>query len=292
MRYTKILAAACVLLCGSVQAQSVLYGISYSGSDGPATLHRLNTVNGAASDVGPIGFERCGAMDTSPSGILYATCERSDGSDTPVLITIDIVTGAGTEVGPTGMTGAVGDISFRPSDGVLFAYDATNDPTHSLFTVDTATGAATEVGDTTLSFAGGNGMTFNAGGTLYHSQFSGGPNSDLNTLDPATGAATLVAQIPGVTGRFNAMDEDPDTGVIYAALNEGSGGGGTNSLSILDPAGPSSAVLGASVNGLDAIAFGPLPPPAAPIPVAGLGGLLAILLGVLVGTWVVLRSRS
>ncbi|MCB1555508.1 MAG: hypothetical protein KDJ14_17050 [Xanthomonadales bacterium] len=292
MRFSKFLAAACVLLCGSVQAQSILYGISFSGSDGQSTLHRINLANGVASAVGPIGFERCGAMDASPTGVLFAACERSDGSDTPVLITIDIVTGAGTEVGPTGMTGAVGDLSFRPSDGVLFAYDATNDPTHSIFTVNTTTGAATEVGDTTLSFAGGNGMAFSAGGTLYQSQFTVGPNSDLNTINTTTGAATLVAQIPGITGRFSAMDANPDTGVMYAALNEGGGGGGPNSLVTLDPTGPSATVLGATVNGLDAIAFGPLPPPPAPIPAANLGGLLVILLGVLLTGWVMVRSRD
>ena len=72
MRFSKFLAAACVLLCGSVQAQSILYGISFSGSDGQSTLHRINLANGVASAVGPIGFERCGAMDASPTGVLFA----------------------------------------------------------------------------------------------------------------------------------------------------------------------------------------------------------------------------
>lgn len=62
-------------------------------------------------------------MDFDASGTLYAMCERSDGSNTIVLITIDPSTGAGTEVGPTGLENlgdfsGTHDISFRPSDAL------------------------------------------------------------------------------------------------------------------------------------------------------------------------------
>lgn len=47
--------------------------------------------DGAATTIGPIGFERVGGMDFHPvTGVLYAAGERADGSNTPVLITIDV----------------------------------------------------------------------------------------------------------------------------------------------------------------------------------------------------------
>lgn len=274
--------AVVLLLPAGVEAQT-LFGISYSGSDGLSTLHTINPATGAATAVGPIGFQRCGGMDFDGVA-MFATCERNDGSDTPVLVRIDLTTGVGTEVGPTGFTGAIGDISFR-SDGVLFAYDAANDPDHSLITISRTTGAGTLVGDTGLQFAGGNGMTFNAAGTLFHSQFANGPNSNLNTLNTATGAPTLVGQIASLTGRLTAMDVDPLTGTIYGIHNEGSGGVGPNSLVTIDPAGPTATTIGATANGMDALAFGSVPPP---IPALGLSGLLALMLVLgVAGAWMI-----
>lgn len=191
---TRWIVAAALLAAGSVNAQTTLYGISFSGPDGPSTLHTLDVTSGAATPVGPVGFDRCSGMDFNSAGVLYATCERPQaptggggGADTPVLITINTTTGAGTEVGPTGISGAVSDISFRPSDGVLFAYDASNDPEHTLYTINVNTGVATLVGETGLDFAGGNGMTFSAGGVLYHSQLCR-PRSIQAACSPASSA--------------------------------------------------------------------------------------------------------
>lgn len=249
--------AACMLLFSGIASAQVLYGINYTGNDGLSTLNTVSTANGAATPIGAIGFQRCGAMDISAAGVLYATCERNDGSNTPVLITIDPTTGAGTEVGPTGITGAVGDISFRPSDGVLFAFDATNDPLHSLYTINTATGAATLVGDTGLSFAGGNAMSFDSAGVLFHSQFTSGPSPNLNTLNTATGAATLVGQVTPSTGRFNSMDANPTSGTLYATENNGAGGTGPTNLVTIDTVGLTATTVGATLADLDALAFQP-----------------------------------
>lgn len=271
-----------------------IYGSSYAGADGVATLVTIDAGTGAATPVGSIGFQRCGGIDFDAAGTLYATCERDDGSDTPVLVTIDLATGAGTEVGPTGLTGAIGDISFR-SDGTLFAIDVTNDPDHTLATIDTTTGAATVVGDTGLSFAGGNGMSFDGAGTLFHSQFSGGPSPDLNTLDTVTGMPTFVGQITPVTGRFSAMDFDPASGTLFGNLNEGSGGSGPVSLATIDPTGPTATVIGVTDSGVDGIAIlavGGGGTPVVVIPTLNTLGLLALLvvLGGL-GVWQLSRRR-
>ena len=118
VKYTFIALVALVFLGGTVQAE-ILYGISYQGANGPSTLHIINQNTGAATPLGPIGFERCSGMDfMGPS--LYATCERSDGTDTQVLVSINPRTGAGTEVGPIGTCDNIFDMSIR-GDGVLFA---------------------------------------------------------------------------------------------------------------------------------------------------------------------------
>jgi hypothetical protein len=146
-------------------------------------------------------------------------------------------------------------------------------------TINTATGAGTLVGDTGLSFAGGNGMTFDLADVLYQSQFTGGPAPDLNTLDPTDGQPTFIGQVSPLTGRFSAMDADPVSGVIYGVVNDGAGGGGPNSLATLDPAGPTATILGVSQNGLDAIAFAPVPDvPAIEVPTLGSVGLLGLML--------------
>lgn len=120
VKYTFIALVALVFLGGAVQAQK-LCGISHDGRDGLSTLHIINQNTGAVTPLGPIGFERCGGMDFHADGRLFATCERADGSDLPVLVEIDPDTGAGIEVGPTGNCAVWSDVSFRNGDDTLFA---------------------------------------------------------------------------------------------------------------------------------------------------------------------------
>lgn len=283
IRSLHVAVAAVAVVC-TTPAGAQLYGISFAGSDGPSTLHTISMADGTATAIGAVGFERCSGMDFGSTGVLYAACERSDGSNTPVLVTIDVATGAGTEIGPHGFTGAIADLSVRGSDGVLFAYDANNDPDHSLLTLDVGTGAGTLVGDTGLSFAGGNGMTFDLAGVLFQSQFSVGPSPDLNTLDASTGSATFIGQITTETGRLAAMDVDPASGVIFAILNEGSSGGGPSSLVTLDPTTQTTSSIGVTTSGMDAIAFasggaGPVNPLEIPtLDRLGLAGLALLLM--------------
>jgi IPTL-CTERM motif len=302
-RQTMFLALG-VLLAGATVAgaQSTLYGVAFNGPDGLSTLYTIDPANGAATMVGGVGFQRCSGIDFDAAGTLFGTCERNDGSDTPVLVTIDTASGAGTEVGPTGITGAVSDVSFRNSDGVLFAYDGTNDPVHTLFTLSTATGAATLVGDTGLSMAPGNAMSFDLSDTLFHSQLTGGPNPDLNTLNQTNGLPTFVGQVavspaPINFPRLNAMDADPVSGVLYGIYNDSFGGGsiGPNYLVIVDPVALTANSVGQTQDGMDALAFAPAGvggPSAAEIPtlsVAGLALLVLLLAGIAV---LALRRRG
>lgn len=235
----------------------LLFGSSFFGSNGLSTLYHIDSGTGAATAIGSIGFERVGAMDFHPStGVLYATAERADGSDTPVLITIDISSGAGTEVGPTGINGTVGDVSFR-RDGMLFVYDA-NASDHTLYTVDLSTGAASLVGSTGLSFNSGNGITFvpragrDAG--LFHS------NRDFShELSQSTGSATQVANMTfpancAGTGfaRIAAADFSGSSHTVFGVMK--CGGPGNESLGTVDYTTGIVTEIGSTAGGMDAIA--------------------------------------
>ncbi len=281
--------SASLMFTSSAQAQMViLYGIQHAGSNGLSTLYIINSTTGTGTPVGAVGFERCGAMDFDVAGTLFAACERADGSNTPVLITVNLTTGAGTEIGPTGITGVISDLSFRNADGILFAFDATNDPQHTLFTLNTLTGTATLVGDTGLSFDGGNGIAFDPGDTLWHSARNG---PDLNTLNQSTGMATFATILTMPLGlpnasRLAAKDSHPVTGVMWAALKEQSGISSPSDLVTVDTNTGIVTLVAPTIEDLDAIAWLLVPPPPADspraIPTLTPVGLI-ILIGLLVG---------
>jgi hypothetical protein len=209
------------------------------------------------------------------STTLFATGERSDGSDTHILMTIDPQTGAGTEVGPTGLeffsdsitfgTGfdTATDISFRNVDDTLFAYTFDND---GLATTDVASGAMTEIGKDISVITVGNtgyGIAFADNDTLFMSDRKRVPPLDvrLHILDQ-TGAgvvSSISLSLPTtpvlVFPRINAMDFDPDTGTLFGSLNDGVAGSGPVYLVTIDIVTGAVTFIGQTVNGLDAIAF-------------------------------------
>jgi hypothetical protein len=245
-------------LAGSAAAVPVLYGAAHSGPDGLSTFYSVDATSGAATAVGSIGFQRVSGMDFDPgTGTLYAVAERDDGSNVPVLITINLATGAGTEVatlnGGVAHTfgDAYSDVSFR-SDGTLYTY---LDPSDGLGTIDLGTGALTELGYTGVGCCG-NGIAFSGSGVLNHAN-----DVALHSLDQTTGVATLLASLgfPGgqVFPRVNAMDFDPTTGTLYAAVRRDF----ANYLATIDPVTGLVTQIGASQNGLDALAVFTVPVP-------------------------------
>jgi len=168
-------------------AQSTLYGIGFFGPDGLSQLYTIDTTTGIATPVGAgIGFERCSAMDFDPlTGILYALCERADGSDLSVLITINLTTGVGTEEGLTNAEGLPGvfffafpGMSFRNSDGVLYAHAEGDD---HMVTIDITTGQATDLSAGSIGCVG-DAVAFSLADTLYLAACN-----ELITVDQTTG---------------------------------------------------------------------------------------------------------
>ena len=178
-------------------AQSTLYGIGFSGPDGLSQLFTIDTTTGTATPVGAgIGFERCSAMDVDPAtGIMYAVCERADGSDLSVLITINLITGVGTEVGLTGAETVIPDfvgtpgMSIRNSDSTLYAHLEDDE----IVTIDLTTGVATDLSDPSIGCAG-DAVAFSLGDILYLAACN-----ELITVDQTTGRReALGAPPPGL----------------------------------------------------------------------------------------------
>lgn len=245
-----------------------LFGSAFTGAGGgagsctcPANLYWINPSTGAATLIGPIGFNRVGALDVHPTtGVVYATAQRA-ADNVPVLIKINLATGAGIEIGPTAITtGIISDISFR-NDGVLFVYDA-NPPDHLLYTANLTTGAAVFVGDPGFNNIGGNGIGHDASGTtLYHSNVN-----SSHTLNQTNGASTPVAAMSFPSSctslgsaRIGATDLNATGNVFYSAVKCGT----QDFLGTADYTTGAVFIIGSTVSGLSGLVSGSfaLPPP-------------------------------
>ncbi len=239
---------------------------------GPATLYSINAATGAPTAIGDgIGYDRVGAIDFSPeNGLLYGIGKCvSDESDCPededgnnVLITIDTTTGVGTFV--TGFfdseevpydTERSPDISFR-ADGVLFV-----NLDGDLVTIDPDTGEVSIIGldeDGVEIFNSGNGMSF-ASPTLYHAD-----EFDLSVIDQISGEDISSVDLDFITfpdveadRRINAMDKDDSSGIMFVAVNlgTGQGAGHLNHLGFVDLSTGFVSNIGESIEGLDGLAI-------------------------------------
>jgi len=286
-----------VIIISTAASQADIYGIGHLGPDGLSTLYQIDN-DGSAAIIGAVGFERCGAMDFSTEGILYATCESADGSDIPLLVTIDPSTGTGTEVGPTGINPTISDMSFRSGDETLYAYDGFSDPEHTVYILNTSTGQAELVGDTGFSDASGNGMTFTQSDNLVQSPSRGGIPM-LYHINQFTGQSSFIKELavlnapPALVNyRLSALDIDPGSGQIYGILNDSRGTQGQFGpmyLASLDVQSGIITVIGQTADGIDAIA---IRNEASMIPtLSGIGSVVLAFVLLCTLLWVIKRNR-
>jgi hypothetical protein len=231
-----------------------LYGAAFTGPSGPASLYRLDAETGQATLVGPVGFWRVSSMDADANGTIYAV-GRNPADGRNVLLTIDPATGAGTLIGRTfveslGFGDTIADLSFRPSDGTLFGYLEAGD---GLGTVNIATGAATALGQTFVSGCCGNGIAFAPDGRLLHAN-----ENRLHALNQATGVSQVIVNLTYPPGsgfaRIASMDFHPETGELFGFMKSDLG---TFLVKIDIQTGVVTPVGGATIEGLDAIVWGP-----------------------------------
>ena len=253
----EVVSASDPLASGSTPTM-ILYGVTHTGSAGLSTFYGLDPMTGRAIRVGAMGFQRVSGMDVRADGTVYAT-GVSLATGRHVLLTVDPETGAGMEIGPTGVEvlefQTVTDLAFRNADNTLYAYFGPGD---SVGTLDPATGTATVLGPSGV-FCCGNGIAFSPTDILFHAN-----NEALHTLEQSHGTATVVAPLhfpPPADNRprINAMDFQPDTGEVFAVLEDGSARAFETYLATINPITGEVTIIGRTVDGLDALAWFPVP---------------------------------
>ncbi|MCG8607809.1 hypothetical protein MJD09_22845, partial [bacterium] len=137
-------------------------------------------------------------------GICYATTGGADGGR---LLTIDPVTGAGTLVGPTGLSGAPG-LAIN-SKGEMFVTERT---TGDLYRMDAATGTVLLIGSTGVTFL--DAIAFDGNDVLYGIGFDP-PFFNLRIIDTETGASSIVGPTSDI---YTGMAFDPTDGQLYASV--------------------------------------------------------------------------
>jgi hypothetical protein len=120
---------------GLAYGAGALYGLQNTGgatSVGPDSLVRINTATGATTVIGATGFTGLQGLAISADGTAYGWDIGAG------LVTIDLATGAASDVSAAGAGGDIQTLAFSPG-GVLYGGRS------SLFTIDTSSGDTTFV---------------------------------------------------------------------------------------------------------------------------------------------------
>lgn len=257
---------ALLLLVSSGMAQSqVLYGAgtgvtSGPGGDGgggsePSSLYMINPDTGAATLIGPIGFNGVTGLAILSDGRLVASANADVGGGggggggegggefllppqnekIAVLIEIDRNTGAGSLIGVLGNNsiegecGRMPDISFEDSTKTLFGYsdacsgidkiidlDARFIEYEGLYIIDPDNADVNFIGPSGF-LDGGNGMAVRpSDGTIFHTPADA---DGLVILNRNTGAGTVIpASMGNVPTTIGALDFNPENGELYGVL--------------------------------------------------------------------------
>ena len=222
------------LLLGSLgvagSATPLVYGTGYSGPYKGATLYSISPLTGSARAVGSIGFAQVGALAFAPNGSLFGVGQN--GASKWVLLKIDLISGAGTAVGPTGLGTPFQDISFR-SDGTLFGYvrsAAAQSKAGLVYAINANTGAARLVGNTVSGFDGDAPVAFSSENLLYAVNGQG-----LRTISAVNaGPVTLLHSSSALANSSaNTLKFDASSGKLWAFVGN-HGDSGANYLAQID----------------------------------------------------------
>jgi len=200
------------------------------GSSG-AVLYRVNPINAAFEEIGPIGFDGVGALAQIGDGRLIAGAKADQGNTKiSLLIEINPVTGQGTLIGTSGSSdgpgcGRINDLTYDPASDTLYATGIqcdeedgpNNDFTVRLLTINPDTGAQTIIGETGFEQVG-NALAIDPSGTLFSSGCCS-PTKEYYTINPNTGVATLIATGEVEQQLFNSFVFNPFNGELLGTSN-------------------------------------------------------------------------
>lgn len=251
-----VICALMVSLLGTTaEAVTLIYGTALSGPHKAATLYSISSTTGAARAVGYIGFNQVGVLAFAPNGTLYGVGQN--GADKWVLLKIDLISGAGTAVGPTGLQSSFHDIAFR-SDGTLFGYARSvgeNSKSGLVYTIDTNTGAGRLVGNVTGGLEESAPVAFSSENVLYTVN-----ERSLTTIAPTlAGPVTALhysSSFGSVPSEASAMKFDATTGNLWALVGT-SGNANGNYLATIDVKTGNVTPVGETAKGLQSLALQP-----------------------------------
>ena len=155
-------------------------------------LYAVDTATGAYTQIGtttpPAGS--INGLSGTPDGIMYGI---AGDCATSYLVTVDITSGATTNIGSIPGVGCGIDLAYNTNDDMIYVVDLL---TSSLFRVDPVTAAATLVGFLGVSPNYAQGMDFEEeSGVLYWAAYT--TTGELRVIDTTTGASTLIGAFPG-----------------------------------------------------------------------------------------------
>lgn len=195
-------------MAGGSWAEDTWYAIEYA----TGALYTIDVISGEMTLIGASGLGfNCLAYDPSGSvmyGVYY------DGISDDYLYTIDLTTGAATEVGFVQTGGLVIGLACN-SSGELFATDIITD---QLISINPATGEGTNIGPLGIDISFAQSLEYdNENDILYAGAYT--TSGQLYTVDPTTGTATYVAEFQGgseITAMaipYSAVSYDNDLGI-------------------------------------------------------------------------------
>jgi hypothetical protein len=252
-------------LAATASEAATLYGATHGQSTGGSVLYTIDTVTGAGTAIGAIGYDVNGLTYDATTDTLFATV-RTDFTGY-ALLALDRLTGAGSIIG--GMNTNLGQVWGVTANtaGALFGWTETSD---DMVSIDKGTGVATVVGpsptwSTNASFA------FDSGDNLYLIQ-----DWEIWLMDPSTGGGTEIGALPSDPGHHGTFSE---TDALWTVLTNGNVQDSV--LRVTDMTTLASFDIDTDVEYLHTLAFvgtatQPIPVPAS-LPLLALGlGLLGI----------------
>ena len=189
-----------------------------------STLIEIDPLTGATLNIiGPVGFVVNGMEFDATTGTLYGSTGKRDPTYNG-LITIDLVTGAGTPIHTTsgfglGVPEAINNITIDASGQLYGWWEPAED---DLMKIDKVTGIATRVGESDPNDTGfgtmNGGLDFDNSGILYVNR-SFPP--DFHTVNLVSGAVTFAGTVTPDDFLFvHYGDFHPGTNVLYALSDQ------------------------------------------------------------------------
>jgi hypothetical protein len=165
-----------------------MYVVNYDNNG----LYAVDTATGAYTQIGtttpPAGS--INGLSGTPDGTMYGI---AGDCSTSYLVTIDITSGATTNIGSIPGVGCGIDLAYNTNDDMIYIVDLLTD---HLFKVNPATLAVTDVGALGVAANYAQGMDFEEeSGVLYWAAYT--TSGELRVIDTTTGASTLIGAFPG-----------------------------------------------------------------------------------------------